>query len=163
MPQNKAVILDRDGVINKSAPEHQYVTRWEDFELLPDVPQALKKLKGQGYKIIVASNQRGVARGMMKAEDVELIHTRLNEHLAQFEVQIDAFYYCPHNHGECECRKPAPGMIHQAIKDHDLDPEQTLLIGDADSDLQAAEAAGIQGHKMEKDSSLLKAVEPMLE
>jgi D-glycero-D-manno-heptose 1,7-bisphosphate phosphatase len=119
---NKAVFLDRDGVINV---EKEYLHRVEDFEFLPGVPQALRLLKDAGFLLIVVTNQSGVARGYYSLEAVDTLHRHLQDTLEPHGVAVDGFYVCPHHpdHGdgehtlECSCRKPLPGMIEKAVSD----------------------------------------------
>ena len=123
---NKVVFLDRDGTLNE---EVNYLHKPEDMKLLPGVPQALKKLKDAGYKLIVVTNQAGVARGYYTEEDVKILHQYMNQLLEKEGAEIDAFYYCPHHpvHGigaykkVCNCRKPGTGMFEMAEKDFPVD------------------------------------------
>ena len=133
------VFLDRDGVINRKSPEGKYVQRWEDFHLLPGVEKAIADLNKAGCRIIVVTNQRGVALGKYSHTDVETIHENLQKHLAKQGSHIDAFYYCPHDSGQCHCRKPAPGLILQAFRDFpDANANNSIMIGDSLSDIEAA-------------------------
>lgn len=144
---NKAVFLDRDGVINV---EKGYLHRIEDFEFLPGVPQALLRLKEAGFLLIVVTNQSGVARGFYPLEAVHELHRYLQGELAAAGVAIDGFYICPHHpdHGpenqpqDCSCRKPLPGLIEQALDDFQIDPSGSYLVGDKLSDIEAGKAAG---------------------
>ena len=140
------VFLDRDGVINKKLPEGQYVKSWEEFELLPDVEAAIGRLNLRGYKVIVVSNQRGVALGYCTLDDLHKIHDQLHQHLAARNAYLDAIYVCPHAPNTCECRKPAPGLFLQAFRDYPkATPQNSVLIGDSLADMQAARAVGIRG------------------
>jgi D-glycero-D-manno-heptose 1,7-bisphosphate phosphatase len=143
--QNKIFIfLDRDGVINQKPHEGEYVERWEDFHVLPGVEQAIAALNRAGRKVIVVTNQRGVALGKYRDADVQNIHAKLQIHLGSAGAHIDAFYYCPHDREECDCRKPKPGLILQAF--HDF-PEATaansIIIGDSLSDIEAGHCLGM--------------------
>jgi D-glycero-D-manno-heptose 1,7-bisphosphate phosphatase len=140
---HRAVFLDRDGVINVKAPEGQYITRWEEFQFLPDVADAIARLKRAHFSVIVVSNQRGVAKGLMTVDALEEIHRRMLAQLAALNARIDAIYYCPHGTDACcACRKPAPGMLLQASKDHGIDLPNSWMVGDSDSDLLAGKNAG---------------------
>ncbi|ACO33543.1 histidinol-phosphate phosphatase family protein [Acidobacterium capsulatum ATCC 51196] len=143
--QNKMFIfLDRDGVINRKPPEGEYVERWEDFHILPGVEQAVAVLNTHGKKVIVVTNQRGVALGKYRAADVEFIHQKLQEQLANAGGHIDAFYYCPHDREECDCRKPKPGLILQAFHDFpEANAANSVIIGDSLSDLEAGHSLGM--------------------
>ncbi len=144
-----AVFLDRDGVINV---DHGYVSTWERFEFLPGVPDALRTLQDAGYLLIVVSNQSGIGRGYYCEADVESLNQAVAQHLGStVGVTLSEFYHCPHHPTEaegefrrqCDCRKPAPGMIRQAVLDHGIDLKTSLLVGDKDSDIEAGRAAGV--------------------
>lgn len=146
-----AVFLDRDGVINV---DHGYVSTWEQFEFLPGVPEALRELQDAGYLLIVVSNQSGIGRGYYSEADVASLNQAIAQHLeSTVGVTLSGFYHCPHHPTEaegefrrqCDCRKPAPGMIRQAVLDHGIDVKTSLLVGDKDSDIEAGRAAGVAG------------------
>jgi len=151
----RTIFLDRDGVLNRKPPEGQYVTRWSDFHLLPGVPQAIARLKQAGLRVVVVSNQRGIALGLYTASDVDAIHTSLQRELAAHGAHIDAFYFCPHDRAAmekgatetqpaCDCRKPLPGLYHQARAAFpDVAPETTLMIGDSWSDIEFGHRLGM--------------------
>ena len=144
-----AVFLDRDGTINL---EKDYLYRIEDFEFIPGVPQAIKRLKKSGYLVIVVTNQSGVARGYFSLDDVAQLHEYIQKQLAAAGAGIDAFYVCPHHPekglGEylkkCDCRKGQPGLLIQAGADLGLDLQKSFMIGDKLADIEAAENAGCQ-------------------
>lgn len=143
MKSIKAAFLDRDGVINRKAPEGSYVTRWEEMIFLPGVAQAILTLRRAGYRIIVISNQRCVAKGLLTAEDLDALHRRMCETLAAEGAVIDAAYYCPHEkHTSCHCRKPAPGLLLEAASNHQIDLKSSWMIGDSTSDVEAGRSAG---------------------
>ena len=146
-----AVFLDRDGVINV---DHGYVSTWEQFEFLPGVPEALRELQDAGYLLIVVSNQSGIGRGYYSEADVASLNQAIAQHLeSTVGVTLSGFYHCPHHPTEaegefrrqCDCRKPAPGMIRRAVLDHGIDVKTSLLVGDKDSDIEAGRAAGVAG------------------
>src|SRR5258708_3647852 len=140
---NRAAFLDRDGVINRKAPDEQYVTRWEDFHLLPGVVEGIAQLNRAGLRVIVVTNQRCVAKGLLTEAELKNLHQRMSEYLSQAGATIDAIYYCPHELGaSCGCRKPAPGMLLAAASCHGLDLAASWMIGDSDSDIQAGKNAG---------------------
>ena len=156
LTREPAVILDRDGVLNTRPPRAQYVTRWEDFEWLPRVKEALSVLSQAGYRIIVVSNQAGIGRGVMTEAALDDIHTRMKAEALEAGGRIDAIYYCPHDWEEgCECRKPKPGMLFQAQRDFNLDLTRTVFVGDDERDAQAAEAAGCPSILTSERTSLL--------
>jgi D-glycero-D-manno-heptose 1,7-bisphosphate phosphatase len=139
-----AVFLDRDGVINRKMPEGQYVKTWNDFHLLPGAAEAIAKLKRAGLLVIVATNQRGIALGLYRAEDVDQIHARLQRELAAQGAQIDGFYICPHDRDTCDCRKPLTGLFDQAKAAFPkILRETSLLIGDSLSDIEFGRNLGM--------------------
>lgn len=156
---SRAIFLDRDGVINKKAKEHDYIKNWDEFTLLADVPAAIKLIKDRGYLVIVISNQRGVARGIMTAEAVNKIHKNLNRLLKQHGTKIDAFYWCGHDYEDrCTCRKPAPGLILKASQELYVDLRKSWFIGDSKQDQECAANAGVRFKMISTDGSLLEAV-----
>jgi D-glycero-D-manno-heptose 1,7-bisphosphate phosphatase len=139
----RAAFLDRDGVINKKAPDDHYVIRWEDFHFLPGVVEGIAQLNRAGLRVIVVTNQRCVAKGLLTEAELINLHQRMTEHLARAGATIDAIYYCPHGHEACcNCRKPAPGMLLEAARFHGIDLAASWMIGDSNSDIQAGKSAG---------------------
>lgn len=141
---NRAVFLDRDGVL---ITDHGYVYRRRDITLLDGVAEHLRGLRERGYLLIVITNQSGIGRGYYGHSDVFCAQRTLQALLAATSgVQLDAFYYCPHVAADaCHCRKPAPQMLLQAIRDFRVDPTRSYFIGDQDSDLECARRAGVRG------------------
>ncbi len=144
----KAIFLDRDGVVNE---EVDFLHRPEDVILIPGLGEAIGKIHAAGALAVVISNQSGVARGMFGMDAVKAVERRICELLRQTGSDVpDAFYYCPHHvkgtvpefSFECDCRKPKPGMFLQAIREWEIDPARSCMIGDRLTDLQAAKAAG---------------------
>jgi D-glycero-D-manno-heptose 1,7-bisphosphate phosphatase len=136
------IFLDRDGVINRRLPD-EYVTTWAEFEFLPGAQEALRLLTEAGLRLIIITNQRGIARGLMSETDLHDIHARMLAELAQVGALIAGIYHCPHDKNQCACRKPAPGLLFQAQRDFpDLDFAASVLIGDSLSDMQAGRRAG---------------------
>ena len=137
-------MLDRDGVLNRKLPEGEYVSAWEHFDLLPGVAEAIGKLKQAGLRVLVVSNQRGIALGLYRAEDVDRIHAQLQKELEAHGAQIDGFYFCPHDKGACNCRKPLPGLFQQAQAQFpDIQPESSVMIGDSLSDIEFGRNLGM--------------------
>lgn len=133
----RTVFLDRDGVLNEKMPEGQYVRSWDDFHLLPGVPEAIARLNGAGVRVVIVSNQRGIALKLYTAGDVLAIHSRLQDLLASHGAHIDAFYFCPHEKGECNCRKPLPGMFEQAAREFpEVSATKSAMIGDSLCDME---------------------------
>jgi D-glycero-D-manno-heptose 1,7-bisphosphate phosphatase len=140
---DRAAFLDRDGVINRKARQAEYVTRWEEMEILPGVAEAIRMLSQAGFRVIVVSNQRCVAKGLITALELESLHRRMREALASDGAMIDAVYYCPHDlQPPCRCRKPQPGMLLDAARNHEIDLSASWMIGDARADVEAGKQAG---------------------
>ena len=151
--RQKAIFLDRDGTINKMVG---FVTRPEQFELLPDVAKAIKAINKSGYLAIVITNQPVIARGDCTFEQLQTIHNKMETELGKEGAFVDAIYVCPHHtdkgfSGErpeykcdCDCRKPKPGLLLQAAKDFNIDLSQSYMIGDSDRDVKAGKNAGVK-------------------
>jgi D-glycero-D-manno-heptose 1,7-bisphosphate phosphatase len=145
------VFLDRDGVLNADIG---YLWRKEDFIWIPGAPEAVRLFNQRGWQVVVVTNQSGVARGYYEESDVQLLHDWMNEELAKHDAHIDRFYFCPHYPQgtqakyavECDCRKPQPGMILRGLAEWRGNPSTSFLIGDKESDIAAATAAGIAGY-----------------
>jgi D-glycero-D-manno-heptose 1,7-bisphosphate phosphatase len=153
------VILDRDGVLNERPARAEYVRSLAEFQWRDGSLEALALLRRHGYRVIVVSNQAGIARGAMTAADVEEIHRGMQEQARAAGGAIDAVYFCPHGWDEgCPCRKPAPGMLFDAQHDHHLDLSRTPFIGDDDRDGEAAAAAGMPYLHVSDAASLLDHV-----
>lgn len=139
---SKAVFLDRDGTI---AYDVHYCSHVEDFKLLPTVPEAIKLLNENNFKVIIVTNQSGIARGYFNKKTLAQIHQRMETELAQCRALVDAIYYCPHHPEKgCECRKPKTGLILQASKELGLSLDRSFLVGDMQTDIKAGKAAGCQ-------------------
>ena len=151
--RHKALFLDRDGVINRKLPEDQYVRNHSEFELLPGVRAAMSIFSRLGYLLVVVTNQRGIARGLMGEDELDSVHEYMRLRLLERGVQLDGIYYCPHDRDEgCECRKPRPGMILEAARDMDIDIEQSYMVGDSDSDIAAAQNAGVRAVRISAEN-----------
>jgi histidinol-phosphate phosphatase family protein len=132
----RTVFLDRDGVINRKAPEGDYVERWDQFAFLPGAVEAIRWLRAGGLRIIVATNQRGIAIGRMTRDDVDDIHRRMNEEIFGTDPGGLTVLVCPHEVGSCDCRKPDVGLYRQAeARFPDLDSRSSVVIGDSASDV----------------------------
>ena len=151
------VFLDRDGVINRKPPEGKYVGHWRDFHPLPGVEAAIAALNRSGRRVIVVSNQRGVALGYTTAAEVQDLHAKLQKHLAAHGGRIDGFYFCPHDKDECACRKPKTGLFEQAFRDFpEATADNSVVIGDSLSDIEAARALGAPAIFIEGDPDTRK-------
>lgn len=149
----RAVFLDRDGVINRPAVDGEYVTRWEDFQFLPGVADAISSLNRAGWNVIVVSNQRCVAKGLLAMAELETIHQKMGEELARSGAKLDGIYYCPHEkEPPCACRKPAPGMLLTAAREHQIDLNASWMIGNSESDMEAGRRAGCRTVLITADS-----------
>ena len=149
--KQKAIFLDRDGTINKYVG---FLRNIDEFELLPGVTEAIKKINESGYLAIVATNQPVIARGEVTVPELQEIHNKMETLLGAEGAYLDAIYYCPHHphkgyEGEvpelkidCECRKPKPGMLFTAAEDFNIDLSQSWMIGDGENDVKAGKAAG---------------------
>ena len=145
-----AIILDRDGTLCRDVV---YMSRFEDFEPLPSVDAALRLLQDQGFRLFVATNQSGVARGMFPLATVEAVNAKIWEYFIEKGVNIEDFAVCPHHPEgtvpeytlDCPCRKPKPGMLLDLAQKHGLDLAQSYMVGDMPRDVQAGLAAGAQG------------------
>ncbi|MGH3609603.1 MAG: D-glycero-alpha-D-manno-heptose-1,7-bisphosphate 7-phosphatase [Pseudonocardiaceae bacterium] len=137
------VFLDRDGTVNVSPRPHEYVTDPADLRLLPGAGAAVARLNGAGVWVAIVTNQRALARGLMTADGLELVHARLRELLAQHGAHLDGIWVCPHQDGVCDCRKPLPGLLLQAQAAVDgLHFARAAMVGDSDSDIAAGRAVG---------------------
>lgn len=157
------VFLDRDGTLNQRPPKACYVENPEQFIWLEGAKDAVRLLKESGYRLILVSNQPGIARGNLSDNMLGQIHAKMQSDLKQETgYQIDAIYYCPHNWDDgCECRKPKSGMLYQAQKDYSLNLSECVLIGDDDRDIEAGENAGCKCIKVTRQYNLLQAVKDL--
>jgi D-glycero-D-manno-heptose 1,7-bisphosphate phosphatase len=136
--------LDRDGTLNVKTPEGGYVSSPDQFVLLPAAREALRLLAEHNVATVVITNQRGIALGHMRDEDVAAINERLVSEAMRAGGNIDAIYVCPHDEGECDCRKPQLGLFHRAFaEDPTLDPDRAVVIGDAAVDIEAGLRLGL--------------------
>jgi D-glycero-D-manno-heptose 1,7-bisphosphate phosphatase len=149
-PQSKAIFIDRDGTINEDLG---YIATAGDLIIYPWVAEAVRLINDAGLKAIVVTNQSGIARGMYTEGDLTAVHDRLIDQLGGQGARIDAVYYCPHHpdygseryRKECQCRKPQPGMLRAAAREHDIDLARSWVIGDKASDINLASAVGARG------------------
>ncbi|KIL97755.1 Histidinol-phosphatase [Paramagnetospirillum magnetotacticum MS-1] len=163
LARNKTVLLDRDGTLNLRMPRAEYVRSWADWQWLPGAREALAELARADYRIILITNQPGLARGALDQAALDAIHGRMIEETQAAGGRIDHIYYCPHNWDEgCDCRKPRPGMLFQAQRDFHLDLSRVTFIGDDDRDGEAAQAAGAPFLQVTESYSLLDAVHDLL-
>lgn len=149
----KAVFLDRDGVVNV---ERGYTHRLEDFVILPDLMEVLLALQKKGYLLIVVSNQSGIAKGLYKQSEVEVLHKFMVDEFTKKGIILSEIYYCVHHPdvSKCICRKPDSLFVEKALARFDIDPKQSYFIGDKERDTEAAEKAGVKGILIEANISL---------
>ncbi len=161
----RAVFLDRDGVLIEDV---HLLTRSDDIHILEGVPQALKKLKAAGFKLIVISNQSVVARRLLTEKEVLTLQTEVERLLRKTGApNLDGFYFCPHHPSAtlqkyrvvCNCRKPRPGLLLQATKEHDLDLSASIVIGDRITDIIAGDRAGCRTILVKKGEYVLPIIE----
>jgi D,D-heptose 1,7-bisphosphate phosphatase len=166
----KAIFLDRDGTINKFVG---FLTKPEEFELIPGVAEAIGQINRSGYLVIVVSNQPVIARGDCTFEELQTIHNKMETELGKEGDFIDAIYFCPHHPDkgfvgerpeykiDCDCRKPKPGMLLQAAKDWNIDLSESYMIGDSERDVEAGRNAGVKRSikiKTNQEKALLEAL-----
>lgn len=168
VPQKSwAVFLDRDGVINK---EKGFVFKLEDFELIPEIIQALHKLNQASIPVMVVHNAAAVSRNLCQPDQVEAFNQRIIDELLSRGVFIDAVFYCPHHVEafsrdfvkDCHWRKPQAGMLQAAAKQFTLDLSRSYLIGDHERDILAAEAVGVRGFFIKNGEDILAAVDQIV-
>ena len=141
----RTVFLDRDGVINRNPPNMGYVQSWSEFSFIPNARKAIRELTQNGYRIIVVTNQAGIGRGLFTEENLTDIHARMVSEIVETGGRIDAIYYCPHHpNAGCECRKPKPGMLTRAVREHNIELSSAYLIGDSTTDIEAGQRVGTQ-------------------
>jgi D-glycero-D-manno-heptose 1,7-bisphosphate phosphatase len=157
---NKAVFLDRDGVINRKGSGY-YVFRVKEFFFNKGVKEALKYFLSKGYLLIIITNQGGVARGIFTLSHLEKLHNFMIQELNEFNIEITDIYYCPHHPdvSPCLCRKPGTLLFEQAITKYHIDPKASFMIGDSDIDIQAAEKMGIKGILIPTNGNLMEVIE----
>jgi D-glycero-D-manno-heptose 1,7-bisphosphate phosphatase len=160
--------LDRDGVLNV---DHGYVHRIEELDWIDGAVDAVRLLNDAGFRVVVITNQSGIARGHYDEDAVKRFHAHMQEFLTQRGARIDAFYVCPHHPEgtvaayaiECECRKPKIGLLDQAARECAVDRSRSFVIGDRDGDVEAAAAFGIRGVKFDwTKQSLLEIVRELI-
>ena len=153
----RTVFLDRDGVINEKMPEGQWVQSVADFYVLPGVPDAVARLNRAGIRVIVVTNQRGIALGLFTAADVKAIQSGFQAVLQSHGAHVDAFYFCPHDRNACNCRKPLPGMFEQACKDSpEISAQTSVMIGDSLGDIEFGRRLGMMTIFIDGDSGQQK-------
>lgn len=149
MRKTWTVFLDRDGVINR---RKGYTKSWDEFEFIDGAKEAIAEIS-KVARIIILTNQRGIAKGVMTEQDLDEIHKRMLLEIERAGGRIDAIYYCPHDEG-CPCRKPNTGLIEKSVKDFGIDLKRSLVVGDTDADIKMARKIGIVCLKVGNDKTL---------
>ena len=158
----KAIFLDRDGVINQERKD--YVKKLDEFKILDKTSDAINIIKSHGFLVIIITNQSAINRKLLSVETLNKIHEKLQSYLEKYDTSFDQVYFCPHMPSEnCECRKPKPGLIIQAVTDFQIDLSKSYMIGDSETDMQAARNAGCKGILLKKDQTLLEVVVDLFE
>lgn len=141
--RRKALFLDRDGTINV---ERDYVHKVADFEFQPGIFELIRQYQNEGYLIFIITNQSGIARGLYSENEYLQLTDWMIKEFAKAKIRIEEVYHCPHHPdftGNCDCRKPKPGLLLEAVEEYNLDSAKSILIGDSDRDLEAGKRAGI--------------------
>ena len=153
---NKAIFLDRDGVINQN-DDHYYVYRPEDFTINQGIMEFMEEVHKEGYLLVIITNQGGISKGLYTRTDTDRVHELLLEECSRHRIRISEIYYCPHSSKieNCLCRKPLPLMLEKAMARFEIDPGRSWFIGDSNRDIEAGEAAGLHTLKIESNENLL--------
>jgi len=160
----KMVILDRDGVINHDPGDYTYA--WENFKVLPGVVESIKYLQEKGVKLVLITNQGGIAKGRYSKEDVDKLHNSFQFYLRKEGARpFHKIYYCPHHDAieNCLCRKPKGLMVEKALADFAIASGEAIFFGDSERDVLAAEAASVKGVKVERNGNLFEAIRGILD
>ena len=160
--KNIAFFLDRDGVINKERKD--YVKDISEFEIIEGALEAIKLIKENGFYVVVITNQSAINRGIINIEKLSNIHKSLNDRLEiEFKTKIDGIYFCPHTPNEnCKCRKPKPGLLLKAAKELNIELEKSVMIGDSQKDIEAAQAVKCKSILLKNDEKLIDVVKNYL-
>jgi D-glycero-D-manno-heptose 1,7-bisphosphate phosphatase len=158
----KLVILDRDGVINQDSDA--YIKSPEEWIPIPGSPEAIARLNRAGYRVVVATNQSGIARGYFDLEILEAIHGKMEQTLKAAGGAVDGIFFCPHGPDDnCDCRKPKPGLLQQIADTYGLELNGVPVIGDSLRDLQSADAVGAKGILVRTGKGRKTARDPQLD
>ena len=159
--KQKAIFIDRDGVINYN--RNDYVKSWDEFKFIPGAKEAIKKINDSKVLLIIITNQSPIGRGIFTPDTLHKIHTRMLDEISKKGGHIDAIYYCPHHPDDnCDCRKPKPGLILRATHDFNIDLSHSWMIGDSDSDLVAGRTVGCNVIMVTEKKSLLHIIKQIL-
>ena len=158
----KAIFLDRDGVINQERKD--YVKKLDEFIILDKTSDAINIIKNRGFLVIIITNQSAINKKLLSVETLNKIHEKLQSYLERYDTSFDGVYFCPYTPSEnCECRKPKPALILQAVIDFQIDLSESYMIGNSETDIQAARNAGCKGILLKKNQTLLEVVVDLFE
>jgi len=155
------VFMDRDGVINRNPPAGDYILNWSEFTFMPGIEDWIQIFNALGLLVIVVTNQRCVARGLMTGQALDELHRRMVAELLSRGARVDEVLTCPHEEGTCDCRKPFPGLVRQAVDKWNIDLGRSILIGDTDRDRELAANCGIP-FVLVKDGAVMETVHSSL-
>jgi len=148
--KRRCVFLDRDGVINEKPVKGEYIRTPAEFRLLPNIADWIRIFNALGLLVVVVTNQRGLALGVMNEDDLISVHAKMTRELAAHGAHLDDVFYCPHALDNCDCRKPKPGLVYAARDKWDIDLSQSLLLGDSDNDRDLAINCGMSFLRVEE-------------
>lgn len=160
---NKAIILDRDGIINVEIGD--YIKCFEDFTIIKQLGESLKTLKEMGYIFVVITNQGGLAKKLYDVQELDKMHEYLIQEMKKYDVHFEEIYYCPHHpdfNGKCLCRKPGSQLVEKAIARFNIDASKSFFVGDKQRDIDAGNAVGVKGILVESNPDwnyILKQIE----
>ena len=141
--ERPCAFLDRDGVINRKPPQGEYIRAWKDFEIIPPIVDWIRLFNTMGHLVVVVTNQRGIARGLMQQPEIDELHERMLQELSRLGARVDDVFCCPHEYNTCDCRKPKPGLVLQASRKWNIDMARSILIGDSGIDAELAQACNL--------------------
>lgn len=151
--KRKAIFLDRDGVLNKRKSD--YVKSIDELVIFSNIGKSIKKFNDNNFLVVVITNQSAINRGLTTFQNVHQIHQKIEDEIFKSGAIIDKFYICPHKPNEfCECRKPKPGMLLEAISELNIDPKSSWMIGDSDTDIVAGKHVSCNTIKIENSVNL---------
>lgn len=155
LERGRTVFVDRDGTINESPPEGEYLTSADSVRLIPGAAEAIRTLNEYPAKVVVVTNQRGIALGKMTEANLTAINERIAEELARSGARLDGIFHCPHHAGTCNCRKPQTGMFEQAAREIEgVEIEGGAMIGDSAIDIEAGRRLGLTTVRLGRSGKL---------
>jgi D-glycero-D-manno-heptose 1,7-bisphosphate phosphatase len=160
---SKAIFLDRDGVLIDNQ-DHYYIWKPEQLTFIDGIFENLKMLQQEGFQLFIVSNQGGISRGLYSKDDTFKLHSEMIETFRKSNIVITDILFCPHHNEneKCLCRKPESFMIEKLIAKYDLDPQESIMIGDSESDMKAAAKAGIRGIQIVANQNMFPFISTLL-